>query len=308
MQALQESVGTMAGEASILVTGAGGFIGKRLVQSLRDRGQKVVSWTRDTGDLRDGAVVKEWLSAVAPKTIFNLAAMSGRSDKQRWQQAADDALIVSNLAEGMASDAVLIHTGSMAEYGSSGRFGEFDTRTPSSLYGFAKAAASDRAVTLSATKGLDIRVARLFAVYGPLEGAERLFPSLVGKLVRGEKVALSDGAQIRDFIHVDDVCSRLIALSNAKIVQPSIVNIGTGKGVSVRDVCLSVCNILKADPGLLDFGAIKRRPMDEDMLVAKTDQLATFGPVPDQHWVRNGYGAAAEYISSLAKGKKPPVA
>lgn len=281
----------------IVVTGSGGFIARRLVARLEASGPRTVAWSRADGDLGDPAVVAERLAAIAPTLIFHLAAVSPLDASQSWTLAASEVGMLSNLALAMPPACRLVYTGSMAEFGYSGDFDESAPCRPNTAYGFAKSSGTDCALALTLTHGLDIRVARLFGVYGPGEVERRLVPHLVSRLARGMPVPLSDGSQVRDFVHVDDVCAALIAIANAPEMRPPLVNVGTGVGVSVRTVCETVADLLEADRSLLRFGEMARRDVDEDRLVARTDRLRALAPVPPQRWLADQ--GAADYVLGL---------
>lgn len=288
----------MAGNNSYLVTGSGGFIGARLTDWLRQRGDEVIAWTRTNGDLRDRDAVASLVSRVRPDYIFHLASEPPGSATEQWHRIAGEQQMLANLAYSMPGHCQLIYTGSMAEYGKSGVLHEADQCVPDTGYGCAKFSGTTLAVALRSILDIDVRVARLFGVYGPGEAPTRLLPSLVAKLGRGEPVPLSDGLQVRDFVHVDDVCAAIAALSAAPSARaPAIVNIGTGVGLSVRQLCERVAEILGADPTLLDFGALPRRSVDQDCLIAGTDALRSFMQPPAQRWLDKRM--AADIIASL---------
>lgn len=270
----------------ILITGAGGFVGRRMVERLRAEGRRVVGWTRAAGDLRDADAVQSAVADIRPALIFHLASQPPGPGAEDWSRVADEQRMLSNLAYAMRDHCTLVYTGSMAEYGRPGILRESDPCIPDTAYGCAKFAGTNLAVALRATSGLDIRAARLFGVYGPGEAPTRLLPSLIGKLRAGAIVPLSDGKQVRDFIHVDDVCAALVAFGAASPdTAPAVANIGTGKGVSVTDVCTMVADILDADPALLQFGAFPRRAVDQDCLIAYTETMRTFFAPPPQRWL-----------------------
>ena len=283
----------------VVVTGAGGFIGTRLLGQLASIGVEPVSWTRATGDLRDRAAVQREITRVRPLTVFHLAASPGTSTEPGEVLAAGEVAMVENLVAALDGDAQLICTGTMAEFGYGGTFDESAPRRPVSNYGIAKAAASDHAVASMQHGDIDVRLARLFGVYGPGEPDHRLIPHVVRHLVAAKPVPLSDGAQVRDFVHVDDVCDRLIAFAAIDQARDSILNIGTGLGVSVRQVCETACAMMGADPTLLGFGELPRRAVDEDVLVADTTALARLGAVPEQHWLSTHSGLAHEFVHQL---------
>lgn len=266
-----------------LVTGAGGFIGQRLVALLRAGGVSVAAWRRGDADLADPDAVGRAMAQAAPTHIVHLAAGPPAPAVADWRYVVHDPVMVSNLASAMPAQCRLLHAGSMAEFGRSGRFDEAAICRPSSAYGAAKAAATDRAIALRMTTGRTIGVARLFGVYGPGEAAHRLVPHVARALAAGRHVPLSPGDQVRDFVHVDDVCATLIALARDP-EMPALVNVGTGIGLAVRQVCEIVADLLDASRDLLGFGEMPYRVVDEAELVADTRLLARHAPVPPQRW------------------------
>ena len=172
----------------------------------------------------------------------------------------------------------------MAEYGRTGRLTETDSGAASSVYGRAKLASTQRALGDGAARGLRVRIARIFGAYGPGEPAGRLIPALIERLGRGEPIALSDGEQRRDFVHVDDICQALIGLAMIEKAPPAfVVNIGTGVAVSIRFASERIARALGANSDLLRFGATPRRATDEALLEADTAQLiALLGTAPPQ--------------------------
>lgn len=271
---------------TILVTGAGGFIGRHLVQHLQERSQgNVVGWTRQRGDLRDTQTVQIELANLRPDVIFHLAAQLPGRGANDWTLVADEQAMVGNLVYAMPNHCRFIYSGSMAEYGRSGVLSETDACHPDTAYGSAKLAGTTLSLALRSQLGLDIHVARLFGVYGPGEAPSRLFPSLISALMARRPCQLSDGLQIRDFLHVDDVCRLLCCLAEVEASSAiGMVNLGTGVGVRVKDACLAIAASLDVSPDLLCFGAVPRRATDKDCLVANTILLERFSPLPPQHF------------------------
>jgi nucleoside-diphosphate-sugar epimerase len=269
----------------VLVTGAGGFIGQRLLRKLEAKGVHTAKWTRLTGDLGDFDHVQGQLKLLKPETIFHLAARPAIAADESWKVVALEQQMLANLAFAMPTHCQLIYTGSMAEYGRSGYFEEDDRCSPDTAYGCAKYSGTNLALALRTSLGLNIRVARLFGVYGPGESSTRLLPSLVDRLQRGLSVALSDGMQLRDFVHVDDVCELLYGVSRLECNDAAMLNIGTGVGVTVRQVCETVADVLRVDRALLHFGEIERRHVDQNCLVANIERLSSLLTPPLQRWL-----------------------
>jgi nucleoside-diphosphate-sugar epimerase len=273
----------MSGSRAVVVTGAGGFIGRRLVEALLRRGHEVHGWRRADVELGDAVAVSKAMAAVGPSTVFHLASSGVLPQHQTEDCIARDEAMTANVIAAMPAGAVLVQAGSMAEYGHAGRLAESNVALPSSLYGRAKLASTHCAMHAGAARGLRVRVARIFGAWGPGEQAGRLIPTLIDKLGRGEPVALSDGTQRRDFIHVDDICRLLLRLAEIDADEPVIVNIGTGVAVSVRQACERIARALGAPAELLHFNATPRRATDEALLEADTTRLiALLGEAPPQ--------------------------
>lgn len=283
-----------------IVTGAGGFIGQRLMRHLRVAGRNSYGWTRNDGDLRDFNAVRYLLNELRPRRVFHLAS-SPPNEFDDWMRIENEQLMVSNLVHAMPQDCTFIYAGSMAEIGRSGIHHESCRCMPNTPYGCAKLSGTSLAIALGDNLRRDIRVARLFGVYGPGENSNRLLPTIISRLDSGLVVPLSDGEQIRDFIHVDDVCAALMGLADADLGRARrLVNIGTGVGLRVKDVCIVIAKILKADPALLMFGTLPRREVDQDMLVANTDFLGTILPIPRQRW--SNLDSAQQIIEEVTIG------
>jgi nucleoside-diphosphate-sugar epimerase len=284
----------------VVVTGANGFIGRWLVRELRETGAHVQGWTRAHVDLNDAAAIRQALDRIAPDTIFHLAASGVAPHSQQEECIERDLAMTANLITSAAPGTLFIQAGSMAEYGFSGRLAEDAQCRPRSDYGRAKLAATDHALVHGPGFGLRVRVARIFGAYGPGERAGRLIPTLTERLRRGRPVPLSDGSQRRDFIHLSDCCSALIRIAKATAGgEALVVNVGTGRALTLRTACERIADALRADRALLQFGVLARRATDEDVLEANTDRLAALtGSVPPQRLATSNDGEIRNLIGA----------
>eukprot|EP01035_Chromulina_nebulosa_P053418 gene53418-73023_t len=118
----------------VVVTGAGGFIGRRLVDALLLQGHEVHGWQRADVDLGDAAAVSRAMATVAPSAVFHLASSGVLPQRQTEDCIELDKAMTANVIASMPAGAVLVQAGSMAEYGHAGRLAESDDALPSSLY------------------------------------------------------------------------------------------------------------------------------------------------------------------------------
>lgn len=284
---------------NILVVGASGFIGTALCSHLKTVWPQANfhALARETSNVPRGVykhVADDWSLAGLTKVtnghvfdvIFNLAAYGvSPSHRDFAQMQAVNVALPSTLVQfAHKHGAYVIHTGSSAEYASI----KYDVAADlyldemtsplnsQTLYGASKAAGAMMA--MARAKALDVTFInlRLFNVFGAGEASHRLFPSLVAAAQTRQIMALSDGLQLRDFIHVEDVCRafELAATLSTAAPQQCALNICSGAAVSVRDFALSVFGALGASPSLLKFGVIERRPDDLVRVVGKPDRAA----------------------------------
>lgn len=290
----------------VAVTGGNGFIGSALVRRLRALDADVVSWSRSRPpvpssgerqlDLRDPAAVVEAVIFDRPEIVIHLAAsgVSHAEAHSAWVVGANVAM-VANLIDALVvhtPDTRLVAAGTMAEYGPKpdGDLDEDDATVPDTAYGIAKLAAALFLRAYAPARGLNAIHARLFGVCGPGEREPRVFPSLLRRLRERLAVPLTDGTQVRDLVHVEDACEALLRLAIATTVPSgAVVNVGTGVGVSIRDVAERLCDELGASRELLRFGARAPAVGDRARLVARVARLrAAIGWVPPARFASSG--------------------
>lgn len=159
-----------------LVTGAGGFVGRRLVAAFREAGWEVVAAGRaaDGGpalDVTDAAAVRRLVDEARPDAVVNLAAIAHR---KRERITADDYDAVNHRgvrhlldAARAAGVARFVQFSSASVYGEEGRTApvrEDDPRRPVGPYALSKARAEDACL---AVEGMEVAVLRFPALYAP---------------------------------------------------------------------------------------------------------------------------------------------
>jgi UDP-glucose 4-epimerase len=110
---------------------------------------------------------------------------------------------------------------------------------PISSHGIQKLAIEKYLLLHRFHRGLDVRIARLSNPFGPgqrLFGRQGFIAMTIGHLLKDEPVLLRDeGRPVRDFLYIDDVVEALTRLASYPDA-PSVLNIGSGVGHSLREV------------------------------------------------------------------------
>ncbi|MCW3018791.1 MAG: NAD-dependent epimerase/dehydratase [Solirubrobacterales bacterium] len=274
--------------SGVIVTGASGFIGLPLLERLASAGETVHALsTRTTPprvrgvcwhqvDLSDHAAVDELVGTLTADRLIHLAWCTehGRfwhtTENVLWIQRSLQ-LVRAFLRGGGCR---LVVAGTCAEYdwsGIGGPLSESASRLePATLYGAAKDALHRLARVYVEQEGVELAWGRLFFLYGPREGSERLVPSVIRSLLAGEPIATGTGEQVRDFMHVEDVAGALVALLDSPVV--GAVNIASGVGVTVGEVLDQLVHLI-GRPELVRRGGSLARDAGPPLLLADVARL-----------------------------------
>ena len=211
-----------------LVTGAGGFVGRHLVDRLRADGLHVTALTRGEVDLTDRAALERAVRTAAPDLAFHLAA-SRVAD--RTVTTTVNALSGAWLVESLPEDCrAVIRLGSSTEYAAS--TAPMDERTalePRGFFGATKAAGSLLLTATAAERGLRSAVLRAFQVYGPGDHPGRLVPTVLRAARTGQLLALTGPGRRRDWVWVGDVVDACVRAAAAdQLPAGTVLNVGTG--------------------------------------------------------------------------------
>jgi len=145
-------------------------------------------------------------------------------------------------------------------YGSveTGRSVETDPLAPRSPYAASKAGGELLAMSYWTTYGVPVTVTRASNNYGPYQYPEKLIPLFLTNAMEGEPLPLyGDGMNRRDWIHVDDHCTALLAVLEGG--RPgSVYNIGAGQEYTNRDVTEMILKVVSAEEDLIRY--VQDRP------------------------------------------------
>lgn len=256
---------------TILVTGACGFIGWKVCETLLARGDSIIAvddlndaydvrlkeWRlaqlRERSgfaftrlDISDREAVQSFGRSMAAKgrvdAVVNLAARAGvrNSVADPWVYVSTNVTGNLNLLELCRE----MDIGRFVLASTSSLYGEHnprpfredaDTDTPLSPYAASKKAAEAMSHSYHALHGFDVTVLRFFTVYGPAGRPDMSLFRFVQWISEGREVTVfGDGSQQRDFTYVDDVANGVVAaLATGSGYQ--VINLGSDKPIVLND-------------------------------------------------------------------------
>ncbi len=238
-----------------LVTGAYGFIGRHVARQMAADGWRVIglghgAWTKEEWEAWG---VDEWHTAeitlenlityaVEPDVIVHCAGsgsvgFSMTHPYQDFQRTVATTLAVLEYARLHAPKAKISYPSSAGVYGVADKLpiAESDPLSPASPYGVHKRMSEDLCKSYAKNFGITVAMTRLFSVYG-VGLRKQLLWDASQKINNDENEFFGSGEEIRDWLHVEDAASLLIAAAEHASAKCPVVNGGSGVGVTVKEV------------------------------------------------------------------------
>ena len=261
----------MASDATVVLTGAAGFIGFHVAKRLLEAGRAVVGLDNFNdayppalkrrnaadleaaggerfrlveGDLRDdGALAALLPPAGEPFDLVHLAAMAGvRPSLERpmlYQEVNVSGMFRLLEAARRRSLHHLVFASSSSVYGASSRlpFGEEDPLAePLSPYAATKMIGEHIAHVYHACHGIPATCLRFFTVFGPRQRPEMAIHKFARDILAGREIPLfGDGGTTRDYTYIDDIVDGVMAaLTSADGFR--LFNIGGGHRITLKQM------------------------------------------------------------------------
>ena len=248
----------------VLVTGGLGFMGFNLVRALLRTEARVCvlsrSWpplpgsvestvgdvTFFHGDIRDPAVVEEAVAGC--DVIFHLAGKSGptasnASPLEDLDVNSRGLLTLLDTCRHLNPEVKIIFPSSRLVYAASPKqpTSESAPTAPLSVYGIHKWAAEQYLLLYRRLYGMRACILRITNPYGPFQRPEQNRYGVVNWFIHQAMhdqplTVYGKGAQLRDYVHVDDVVDALLAAGSSPRAEGKIFNVGSGRGVSFLEM------------------------------------------------------------------------
>lgn len=252
----------------VLVTGADGFIGSHLTESLVERGYEVKAFTYYnsfnswgwldslpkeklneieifSGDIRDPNGVREAMRGV--EGVFHLAALiaipfSYHSPDSYVDTNIKGTLNVLQAAKELGTEKIMI-TSTSEVYGTA-QYVPIDEKHPfqgQSPYSATKIGADRLAESFYRSFNLPISIVRPFNTYGPRQSARAVIPTIITQLLSGkEEIKLGSLTPTRDFNYVKDTAAGFIAIAESDKTIGEEINIATQKEISIGELATEI--------------------------------------------------------------------
>jgi nucleoside-diphosphate-sugar epimerase len=277
----------------VLVSGAGGFIGRWSVAPLlhlgydvhavlsgkaeRDPPAQIRGATVHVADLLNGSSVNDLFNEVRPTHLLHFAWIAtpgvywNSAENFRWLSASEHLMRGFHAHGGRR----VVMAGSCAEYDWSQVDVCDELTSPlsndaASPYAASKIALQKLLAEFGRREDVSTAWGRIFFQFGPYEHPDRLVPSVIRRLLSNREAPVSHGSQIRSFLHVADVGAAFAAVLDGAIEGP--VNIGSDERISVADLIDRIGRrIGRLD--LLRIGARAASPGEPPLLVPDIHRL-----------------------------------
>jgi NAD dependent epimerase/dehydratase len=255
---------------TVLVTGAGGFIGSHLVETLVTKGAAVRAFVRYTsradigllaylpallldgveiiaGDLRDQDAVRR--AAAGVDLIFHLGALIAIPYSYLHPAEVVETNVMGTLNLLLAARDLdiprLVHTSTSEVYGSALRV-PIDEGHPlqgQSPYSASKIGADKLAESFYCAFDLPVVTVRPFNTYGPRQSARAVIPTIISQALTRDQLHIGRLDTLRDFTFVGDTVAGFLKAAEAQGVEGDLFNLGTGQDVTIQEIIDTVFKI-----------------------------------------------------------------
>ncbi|WP_249019027.1 NAD(P)-dependent oxidoreductase [Conexibacter sp. S30A1] len=272
-----------------LVTGASGFVGRHVVQILRDRGDEVTAWglaATDSGTTPVDMRNREEVSAHDLRDIEAVIHLAGlaqvsASFLQAAEYVSSNATMEINLMESLlrqnASPRVLVVSTGAVYAGGSALLTEDSATRSSNPYVVSKLT-QELLAAYYLERGVDVIIARPFNHVGPGQRPGYLVADIASQLAAlerngGGRLSVGDLGTKRDFTDVRDVAAAYLALISAGH-RGETYNVSSGATLSGEEILHGLLDLVSVPIEVLHNPAL-RRPTDTIEVRASNEKLRT---------------------------------
>jgi NAD dependent epimerase/dehydratase len=309
---------------TVMITGAGGFIGSHLVERVvkEDPGRVRAfvhynsrnswGWLEDspvlkeievvTGDVRDYDSIKRCMAGC--ETVFHLAAVIGIpysyvSPAAYLRVNVEGTYNVLQAARELGCQQVLV-TSTSETYGTAQQpaIAEDHPAVAQSPYAATKIAADQLALSFYRSFGLPVKIVRPFNTYGPRQSARAIIPTVVTQILSGERrIKVGNLAPTRDLTFVLDTVEGFVEIARCKRLVGEATNIGRGEEISIGDLAKLIARLMGAEIELeVDAERVRGEKTEVQRLCCDNRKILEVTSWRPRYSIEDGLRATIEWL------------
>ena len=280
---------------TVLITGAGGFIGSHLVEYLLDTGAHVRAFVRYNsrgeagflreikerthlevvaGDLHDFNAVDQAVNGA--HTVFHLGALISIPYSYYHPVEVVETNVNGTLNVLMASRKhkveKVVHASSSEVYGSAITIpiNESHPLQGQSPYSASKIGADKLVESFFCAYGMPVVTVRPFNTYGPRQSARAVIPTIISQVLARDAVQLGNLETRRDFTYVDDTVRGFVMAAQSDGINGTVINLGTGTDITIGELANLIIKLI-GRPVRVELDEQRLRPEDSEVLRLLSD-------------------------------------
>ncbi len=238
----------------IAVIGGTGFLGTNIVKYISSKHKILATYTsKDKKRLKRKNIKWKFLNIHKKRNFFNFLEKPDILIHLGWSKLPNYKLKF-HLKKELPSQKKLIYNlvssglknifiaGTCYEYGKqSGKLIESNPEKPNNYYSKAKCKLKDYVLKLKNKFNFNYTWGRIFYIYGKHNSRDTLFNQVINSSKKKGKTVNVTGNLIRDYLHIKEISKIIIQLSLQK-KNIGLVNICSGKGISLKNLIKKICN------------------------------------------------------------------
>jgi CDP-paratose synthetase len=280
----------------ILITGATGFIGQKLLKRLTDQHHKVAIHARKQLHEVDSIVLvytgalnhfQKEISAFSPEYVFHLAGSSiypknAEEEVELWSANVLYGNTLLSIVKEIPGLVFVNFTTSLAYDGTE--------LYPFSYYALTKANFVQSLHYFTRYYNFRVFNLILYTIYGKGDKTKRALNYILDSLDASEPMTMSPGEQIMDFIHVDEViglCLQLLENKPYKKIEE--IHVGTGRGTTLKQAAQLIAS-LSHQKANIHFGSIPYR---------KEEKMVNIAPISQNRFCKSSVEIETGFLSLI---------
>jgi len=262
----------------VFISGSNGFIGTNLKKNFKKR-YNLITPSKNVLNLNDNKNLYLYLNKSKPEIIIHLATSTKflkDPKKEKINQYTNTFLTTQNLVNNINPECkLIIFFGSIEEYGNINTpFRENAKLKPLSYYGKYKVLSYNFIKKSLDKKNINYLWIRPSLTYGMGDNKERFLGHIINSIKNNKSFFIRPGNQIRDYLHVNDLCKILIKIiSNYKKEYKTILNLSSQNYIKLNKIPIIIEKIIQKK---LNYKILNSDTIDINLLNSNKKLLKLF--------------------------------